>query len=168
MESLVVFESMFGNTKTIAEAVAMGLSATLPTEIVEVSVAPSSPNSAHLLVVGGPTHQFGLSRVDSRKQAMSKTDNPLVSPGIGIREWIKGLPRVSGARAATFDTSIRKPDLPGSAARGAGKRLRKHGYRLVVPAEIFHVEDTKGPISDGELERARRWGEHLAAAILPD
>ncbi|MCL1692246.1 MAG: hypothetical protein M3096_01040 [Actinomycetia bacterium] len=111
--------------------------------------------------------QFGLSRVDSRKQALAKIDSPLVSPGIGIRERIKGLPRVSGANAAASDTSIRKPNLPGSAARGAEKRLRKRGYSLVVPAEIFRVEDMKGPISDGELERAREWGELLAAAIPP-
>lgn len=167
MESLVVFESMFGNTKTIAEAIATGLSSTLPAEVVEVGVAPSSPDSSYLLVVGGPTHRFGLSRVDSRKQALAKADSPLVSSGIGIREWIKGLPRVSGANAAAFDTSIRKPNLPGSAARKAYKQLRKRGYNIAVPAEIFHVEDTTGPISDGELERAREWGELLAGAVFP-
>ena len=31
-----------------------------------------------------------------------------------------------------------------------------------MPAEIFHVEGTTGPISDGELERAREWGAKVA------
>ncbi len=64
-----------------------------------------------------------------------------------------------------FDTSIRKPNLPGSAARGAQKRLKRLGYRIVMPAEIFHVEDTTGPIADGEIERARAWGRAVVEAV---
>ena len=162
MRALVVFESMFGNTKAIAEAIAEGLGETLETESVEVGHAPVSLLGYDLLIVGGPTHQFGLSRPDSRKGAASETDESLISTGIGIREWIGSLPKASGVAAATFDTSIRKPNLPGSAARGAQKRLKRLGYRIVIPAEIFHVEGTTGPISDGELERAREWGAKVA------
>lgn len=166
MKALVVFESMFGNTKEIAEAIAEGLRDTMETECLEVGQAPSPRDDIDLLVVGGPTHQFGLSRPDSRKGAISETDEPLVSPGIGIREWLGSLPKVTGVATATFDTSIRKPNLPGSAARGARKRLKRLGYRVVVPAEIFHVEGTTGPISDGETERALAWGRNLATAAM--
>ena len=164
VKALVVFESMFGNTKEIAEAIAAGMNDSLMTECLEVGHAPASPEGVDLLVVGGPTHQFGLSRPDSREGATSETERPLVSQGIGIREWIKDLPKVDGDAVATFDTSIRKPNLPGSAARGAQKRLKRLGYRIVVPAEIFHVEGTTGPITDGELERAHAWGRNVAAA----
>ncbi len=164
MKALVVFESMFGNTEAIAEAIAGGMSETIETECVKVGGAPVSPEGVDLLVVGGPTHQFGLSRPDSRKGAASEREEPLVSQGVGIREWLKALPKVTGDAAATFDTSIRKPNLPGSAARGAQKRLKRLGYRIVVPAEIFHVEGTTGPITDGELERAREWGTDIIAA----
>ncbi|MCJ7781241.1 MAG: flavodoxin, partial [Acidimicrobiia bacterium] len=95
----------------------------------------------------------------------SETDQPLVSPDIGLREWIRDLPKVSGVAAATFDTSIRKPNLPGSAARGAQKRLKRLGYRMLLPAEIFRVEGATGPITDGELDRARAWGQHLADTL---
>jgi hypothetical protein len=151
VKSLVVYESLYGNTKTIAEAIGEGLDQEFTTEVVEVGAAPANPSATDLLVVGGPTHQFGLSRKSSRQQGADDTDGPVISLDLGIREWIEDLPRVSGALAATFDTSIRKPNLPGSAARGAARRLKKLGYRILVPGELFLVEGGKGPITDGEV-----------------
>ncbi len=164
--ALVVYESLYGNTKLIAEAVGEGLARELTTDVVEVGVAPTDPSESGLLVVGGPTHQFGLSRKSSRQQGADDSDEPVISLDMGIREWIGDLKRVSGDMAATFDTSIRKPNLPGSAARGAAKRLKKIGYRILVPAEIFLVEGGKGPITDGELDRAREWGQTVALRAL--
>jgi nucleoside-diphosphate-sugar epimerase len=51
--------------------------------------------------------------------------------------------------------------LTGMAARGVARRLRRRGYD-VVATESFLVEDAEGPLEDGELERARAWGEELA------
>lgn len=166
VDALVVYESLYGNTMQIAEAVGEGLTRQLTTEVVEVGAAPAEPPAADLLVVGGPTHQFGLSRKSSRQQGADDADEPVISLEVGIREWIGGLKRVSGGMAATFDTSIRKPNLPGSAARGAAKRLKKIGYRILVPAEIFLVEGGKGPITDGEIDRARQWGHSLAEVFI--
>jgi hypothetical protein len=65
---------------------------------------------------------------------------------------------------ATFDTRVGKVrHLPGSAAKSAAKALRKIGYTAVVPPESFWVADVAGPLLDGELDRARAWGEELAA-----
>lgn len=166
MNALVVYESLYGNTKLIAEAIGEGLAREIAAEVIEVGTAPSQPPEVDLLVVGGPTHQFGLSRKSSRQQGADDADGPVISLEVGIREWIGDLPRVSGTVAATFDTSIRKPNLPGSAARGAAKRLKKLGYRLLVPAEIFLVEGGEGPITDGELDRAREWGHTVAVKAL--
>jgi len=166
MNALVVYESLYGNTKQIAEAIAEGLARECNVTITEVGEAPVAPSDVDLLVVGGPTHQFGLSRKSSRQQGADDHDRPVISLNIGIREWIEGLPRVSGGAAATFDTSIRKPNLPGSAARGAAKRLKKKGYRLVVPGELFLVEGGKGPITEGESDRATEWGQEVSKAFL--
>ena len=86
--ALVVFESMFGNTAAVARALAAGLSETLPVDVVEVGSAPIEPDDdVVLLVVGGPTHAFGLSRTDTRHEAAARRDGVLpVSSGIGIRE----------------------------------------------------------------------------------
>lgn len=165
MRALVVYESMYGNTEQVAEAVASGLREQITVETVEVGSAPAAPEGVDLLVVGGPTHQFGMSRPDSRASAAKDAEGPLVSAGIGIREWIASLPKTGGTAAATFATNIRKPWLPGSAGKGAAKRLRTLGYRLVVPPEIFRVEGGKGPVTDGELERATEWGRAIAASV---
>jgi hypothetical protein len=166
--ALVIFESMFGNTRAIAEAVAEGLSSRFVTDLNEVSLAPTRmPDDVSLVVVGGPTHAFGLTRPRTRQDAATQADEPLVSPAGGVREWLEAaeLPR-SGVGAAAFDTRIDKPWVPGSAAQGAEKRLRRLGFRVVAEAQSFYVTGTKGPLATGEVERARRWAEQVAAQIV--
>jgi hypothetical protein len=161
--AMVVYESMFGNTRTIAEAVGVGLSGRFLTDVVEVGVAPGIPETVGLLVVGGPTHAFGLTRSGTREDAAKQADGRLVSSGIGLREWLLAVQGVRpGLLVATFDTRIDRPRVPGSAARGAEKRLRRMGAHVVVRAESFYVSGTKGPLVGGEAERARRWAEHVS------
>jgi Flavodoxin len=167
--ALVIFESMFGNTRTIAEAVAEGLSSRFVTDLSEVSLAPTRiAEDVPLLLVGGPTHAFGLTRPRTRKDAATQADEPLVSPAGGVREWLGAAERPrSGVGTAAFDTRIDKPRVPGSAARGAEKRLRRLGFRVAATAESFYVTGTKGPLAPGEVERARRWAEQVAARSAP-
>ena len=162
MKTLVVYESMFGNTEAVARAVADGLATRSSVDVVEVGTAPASVD-ADLLVVGGPTHAFGLSRESTRKSAVEQ--GAVVSRGIGIREWLDALPP-GRTDVATFDTRVRKPRVPGSAARAAERRLRRLGYHAVAPAETFWVGGTPGPLLEGEAERARRWGEDVATAAI--
>jgi hypothetical protein len=162
VRALVVYESMFGNTQTIANAVAAGLTHHLKVEVVEVGKAPAViEDDVGLLVVGGPTHGFGLTRPSSRKSAAEQADGPVVSKGIGVREWLETVRGPSGLAAVAFDTRV--PKVPGSAARKAQKRLRRLGFRRVAEAESFFVTGTKGPLVDAEAERARTWGERLAS-----
>lgn len=164
MRALVVFESMFGNTQEVAEAIADGLSGRMQVELVEVGAAPADVgDEVALLVVGGPTHAFGMSRPGTRQDAARQASDGLVSRGIGLREWLARLQRRTGVAAAAFDTRVSRPRLPGSAARAAEKRLRQLGFRVVAPAASFYVEGTLGPLLEGEWERARRWGEQVLA-----
>jgi hypothetical protein len=165
MKALVVYESMFGNTKQVAEAVADGLRATYDTGVIEVGGAPSMVSDVDLLVVGGPTHALGMSRPQTRESAIGYTDEPLVSPGQGIREWLGGLAKSTGTPAAVFDTKVDKPWVPGSASGAAARRLRKLGFQLALHPASFLVDGITGPIGDGELARARRWGEQLATKL---
>jgi hypothetical protein len=164
--ALVVFESMFGNTQKIAEAVREGLSSSVPTVILEVGTAPHVlPDDVELLVVGGPTHAFGMSRPGTREDATRQGGGHIVSAGIGLREWFSTLEQnTADVVVATFDTRIAKPRVPGSAARAAEKRLRKLGFRVAVDSESFYVTGTAGPLVAGETERARAWGEMLGEA----
>ena len=117
-----------------------------------------------LLVVGGPTHALGLSRDSTRRDAATKTSRGLVSPGIGIREWLSriGHPRADVA-AAAFDTRVNKAWPPSSAAGAVHKRLRWLRFRMITAPESFLVTDTTGPLVDGELDRALAWGERVGA-----
>jgi hypothetical protein len=169
VRALVVYESMFGNTEEVALAIADGLRSTgVVVDAVEVGSAPPLPDDGvSLLVVGGPTHAFGLSRTGTRASAESQAERPLVSRTVGLRDWLAALPaRSRPASAAAFDTHIDKP-VPGSAAHAAERRLRARGYRIATEAESFYVADVAGPLLEGELARARDWGASLGAVLAP-
>ncbi|NIK59200.1 flavodoxin family protein [Kribbella shirazensis] len=163
--AVIVYESMFGNTEQIARAIRDGLRAYVPAETVPVNQAPDAvSDDVRLLVVGGPTHAFSMSRLSTRQEAGKQAD--LVTPvEVGIREWLAVLkPGTEKPWVATFDTRVKVRLLPGSAARSAAKLLRRMGYRLSDSASFF-VSDTTGPIRDDELERAQHWGEELGRRV---
>ena len=164
MTALVVFESMFGNTEEVARAVAEGIWTRMPATVVEVGHAPD-PGQADvdLLVVGAPTHAFGLSRQRTRDSAAEQVGHPGISSGRGVREWLADASTCS-LMAVAFDTHVSKPDLPGHAGRRAQRRLKSLGCRMVAPAESFAVEGMQGPLATGELDRARAWGAEVAEA----
>lgn len=163
MKALVVFESMFGNTRDVAQAVAEGMATVIDTEVAEVGTSPDV-GGVDLLVVGAPTHAMGLSRDTTRKSAAEQAGDRLVSRRHGVREWLDTL-ATGTAATATFDTRVRKPRVPGSAAKAAQRRLRRLGFPVVAPAETFWVDGTPGPLLDGELARARTWGEMVGATV---
>jgi hypothetical protein len=163
MQALVVYESMFGNTERIARAIAEGLWETFDVTVTDVSSMPPA-SGMDLIVVGGPTHAFGLSRPASREQAQRQGT---IRPGaaeVGLREYLVCSPTLPGIAAAAFDTKVDKPFLPGSAAHRAQRHLRRLGCRIVQPARSFLVTGTTGPLVEGEEKRARNWGIAVAAA----
>jgi hypothetical protein len=164
MTALVVYESVYGNTRAIAEAIRDALTASgHDATAVAVADAPDTPD-ADLLIVGGPTHMHGLTTSMSRHMAIKAAEEDghhHVEPGAGdergLRQWLRALPDGAGARAGAFDTrGDANSALTGSAARGIARRLRRRGY-TVVSADSYLVEDAEGPLQDGELERARDW-----------
>jgi hypothetical protein len=166
MRALVVFESMFGNTHRIADAVAAGVGRYATVTMVPVDDAPTQLDTdLDLLVVGGPTHVHGLSSLRSRQVNPKLAAQGAVQGRIGVREWLTALtgPAVP---AAAFDTRFRKPRwLTGSAAVHAARLLRKRGSQLARPPESFFVGEGAGPLLPGELDRARAWGEQLGKSV---
>jgi hypothetical protein len=169
MRALVVFESMWGNTGQVAQAVARGLEDRCPeegpVEVVDVAAeVPGDLGGVDLLVVGGPTHAFSLSRPKTREDAVTR-GAPTGHEERGIREWLDGLPEAQ-VPVATFDTRVDKVrHLPGSAAKKAAKEVRRHHLGHVVDSESFYVEDMAGPLLDGELDRAQAWGSRLLDSL---
>jgi flavodoxin I len=149
MNTLVIYDSKFGNTERIAQAVAEVLQACGVVRLVPAAEAePITLDGVDLLAVGGPTQAHGISPA--------------------LTAWLANLPRAAagGPAAVTFDTRFRKPAwLTGSAAHTLAKRLEQHGCHMLVPAESFFVTGSEGPLEDGEENRAAAWARQIAAQM---
>ena len=175
MRALVVYESMYGNTRQIADAIGAGLATAYRVDVVPVSQAtPWSLDGADLVVVGGPTHVHGISRpstrhaaaVDAAKPGSELTLDP-DAEGLGVREWFDTLRATPPARAAAFDTRIEvSVMLSGRASKGIARRLRRHGSELVAEPESFLVTK-QNTLVPGETDRAREWGRQLVHTPAP-
>lgn len=167
MRALVVYESMFGSTQEVARAVGEGVAAQIACDVLEVGAAPDEvPADVALLVVGAPTHAFGVPNESTRRSAEEQATGPLVSTGRGVREWLDGV-RADPARTslATFDTRVRQRWVPGSAAAKLARRLRSDGFTVVGGPETFRVDGMQGGLLPGEVDRARAWGAALASQV---
>ncbi len=171
MRAVVVYESMFGDTRQIAEAIGDGLGPEFDVAIVPVSqVRPEQLAGIDLLVVGGPTHVRGMSRPKTREGAVDQAARPgsgiAVEPGaaaLGLREWFTTL-TVTPPHAAAFDTRVQMSSLvSGRAAPKIARALQRRGSRLMAEPESFLVTTKKPALVVGELDRARVWGHQLAA-----
>jgi hypothetical protein len=165
MRALVVFESLWGNTELVARAIAEELEKRMAVELVSSDDAPDSVDGYDLVVVGGPTHAFSMTRPGTREGARDKNGAPHV-PKRGIREWLATLrPPTASVATAAFDTRIDSPRLPGSAAKAARHELRSLGFDVSAKAKTFHVHGYEGPLVDGELQRAAQWAGMLSPHV---
>lgn len=172
MRALVVYESMYGNTHTIADRIGDGLRTVFDVvEVVPVHDASAERlAAADLVAVGGPTHVHGIASARTRKAAVDAVseDGDLVldpdAPGDGLREWIAALGH-HGTAAVAFDTRVDvAPLLSGRASKKIAKRLADHGFRLVAEPQSFLVDKDTHLVA-GEAERATAWGAHVAALM---
>ncbi|HSB88952.1 MAG TPA: flavodoxin family protein [Anaerolineales bacterium] len=157
MKALVVYDSVFGNTQKIAEAIAASLGARAETSLLRPSEADLSRFAGlDLLVVGSPTRGF--------------------RPTEAMADLLKSLPAklLKGVRVAAFDTRFNADEMDsgvarfvvrtgGFAAKRIADRLKRAGGLAAAPPEGFFVKDTEGPLKPGELERAASW----AGSLLP-
>jgi Flavodoxin domain len=175
MRVLVVYESMFGSTRRIAEAIGEGLTTEADGEVVGVADAPISFDGFDLVVVGGPTHAWSMSRPSTRRSTPMRVDKPdsglVLEPGAdtgpGVREWLNSV-NPGNAKAAAFDTRLKSSALfTGRASKGIARQLTRHGLSMIAAPESFLV-DKKSHLLPGELERARSWGAGLLSVVDQD
>lgn len=148
MKVLVVYDTLYGNTEAIARAISDALTG-------DVKVAQAGKVDAamladvDLLVVGAPTHEGKPMRT--------------------VQEFLDRLPDLRGARVTAFDTrmSSRMVGVFGYAANSIAAGLKAKGGVLVGHPEGFLVERRRGPLKQGELERAEVWARTLADAMPP-
>lgn len=141
MKSLVIYDSNFGNTKLVADAIGKALGEDVPVVSIR-DVEPAMLIGLDLLVVGSPINAW--------------------RPTAAIGTFISGLrgDQLKGCRVATFDTRVRL-FIHGDAAKRMSKDLVRAGATLVVEPKAFYVKGKEGPLEDGELIRAAAWANEL-------
>ena len=167
--AVVVYESVFGDARTIARAIAEGLASHLDVDVVAAKDAPHQLGSdVRLLVVGGPNHALGMPRPATRAGAVKDYGAEIADTSTGLHEWLDRVQVSGGLSGAAFDTRMDHPKLITAmdhAARTEEKLLHRLGVTLAAPAEHFHVVDAKGPLAVGEEDRARLWGQAIAEIV---
>jgi flavodoxin I len=160
MKAMVVYDSAYGNTEQIAQAIGQALGSPEDVEIVQAgSAKPEQLAGLTLLIVGSPTQKF--------------------SPTGATTSFLKSIPKngLNGVKVAAFDTRFTVSEIEkvrilaffvrifGYAAEPIAGRLEKKGGVLAVPPEGFYVGATEGPLLDGELERAADWAGQIIATL---
>jgi menaquinone-dependent protoporphyrinogen IX oxidase len=156
MKRLVIYDSTYGNTRKIAEAIAASIDA-ISTHIDNIEA--DQVRAADLIIVGSPT-QGGRATVD-------------------LQEFLRKLPDdvLTDKPAAAFDTRFaideHGPGLKlvmktvGFAAPKISRELEKRGCQIVSEPEGFIVNDTQGPLQRNELAHASEWAKEtvLSASV---
>jgi flavodoxin len=154
MQSLIIYDSKFGNTEKIAEAIARGVGSVSEVRLTSTGEAAGALEAldpqVDLVLVGGPTQNH--------------------RPSAGLRAFLDALPAGLGRiQVACFDTRYRGPALlMGSAASTAAKALAKKSAEVIAPPESFFIV-RHGPmeaqtLEPGEIERAEAWGRTIATS----
>jgi flavodoxin I len=146
MRTLVVYDSVYGNTETIARAIG----GALPDEVQVLRVGQVDAGeleAVDLLIIGSPTH--GAMPTEAAQATVDRIGPP---------------PR-EGVRVATFDTRLTWPFLErwgGFAAPKMADALEGKGWTLADEPGGFFVRGLKkGPLKKGEIERACAWAKGL-------
>jgi flavodoxin len=149
MNALVTYETQFGNTEQIAQAIANALVAHGSARRAVVGeVSAADLENLDRLIIGGPT-QYHEATPD-------------------ILAWLDHIPpqALDGLPMVVFDTRYRMSRwLSGSAAQMLGREIKKRGGVLLVPPESFFVIERTGPLEAGEIERAATWAGKLCDAL---
>ncbi len=172
MTAVVLYESEFGATRVIAEAIAEGMRLVAPAEAVDVRDQPHRLDmDVDVLVLGAPTHVRSLPSVASRAEARSWPDREAsaltLEPGAdqpGMREWLADQD-LDGVSCIAFATRMNVGRVfSGSAVPAIEREVRAAGATIGARSETFVVEMNAGLV-EGERERAEGWGFSLASNI---
>ena len=161
MKAVVVYESHWGNTAAIARAIAEGIGEEARVLSTDEATGPALAD-VDLLVAGAPLMAFHLPS-DRMKESIASAGSKAPAPSHPfLGTWLETLPPGHGA-AVAFETRLRWS--PGGATAAIERGLKRAGYRTGTKAGKFIDSGSYGPLRDGEVERARRWGAELRSGV---
>jgi flavodoxin len=147
MKTLVVYDSVYGHTKIIAQAVGDAVPGEV--EVLHAGKAKASELGAYdLIFVGSPTH-------GARPSPDAKAFLDQIQPFA-----------LKGVKVTAFDTRMTNKliTLFGVAAPKIAKALKEKGGILVGSPAGFFVTGGEGPLKEGEVERAAAWAKELVGS----
>ena len=148
MKAIIVYDSLYGNTEKIANSIAQGIGGEV--KVVKVGEANAAELGTYdLAVIGSPTQGGKHTKL--------------------MQEFLRKIPdgTLKNNKVAAFDTRLKNMfvKLFGWGASHIADELIGKGAKLVAPSEGFFVKSAKGPLVEGETERATAWGKAIAAKI---
>lgn len=143
MKALVVYDSAYGNTRSVAEAIAGALRAT---SVPVGDFKPEALAAGDLLVVGSPINGW---------RPTPKITALLSALGNGS---------LKGVKAAAFDTRVRM-FIHGDAAKKITHALKAGGADIIAEPMPFYVKGSEGPLREGEIEKAEGWARTLLTSL---
>lgn len=146
MKAVVVYDSAYGNTKSVAEAIAGSLDGLEATPVPVGDFKPEALAAGDLLVVGSPINGW---------RPTPKITTLLSSLGSGS---------LRGVNAAAFDTRVRM-FIHGDAAKKISHALKAGGADIIAEPMPFYVKGSEGPLRDGEIEKAESWAQSLLTSL---
>ena len=156
IKGIVIYDTSHGNTKKIAETIAETLKASeIEVDLFDLKhVKKLSSNNYNFLVIGSPT-KFGTMSF-AIKSFLGKVKN---------EEWIN-------KPFAAFDTenpeNVEKARLENkewSAAEKIALKLKEKKMKQLLPVLKALVLGLKGPLVEGEIDRAKNYSKELASKL---
>jgi flavodoxin len=145
MRARVVYDTNYGNTRTVAEVIARELGR--DAEILAVAdVTDESLAGVDVLVVGCPINGW---RPTEKMQGFLEG----LAPG-----------SLDGVRAAAFDTRV-KLFIHGDAAGKISRALHAAGATIVAKPQGFIVQGTEGPLAPGQVGKAGAWAAFIGVEL---
>jgi flavodoxin I len=148
MKALIIYDSLYGSTEKIARAMGEALGG--DAKAVKVTeVKPQDIAASNMLIIGSPTQ-------GGRTTAAMKT-------------FLDGLTSESlaGKRVAAFDTRMKSffVKMFGWAANRIEASFKEINANATAQPQGFFVKGAKGPLVEGELERAAAWARSIVAGV---
>lgn len=145
MKALVIYSSIYGNTKVIADSIASQLGNDAQSISVN-DIREHDLEGINLLVLG--------SAIDAWKPAKK----------IGVFINNLNLNKIRNIPVAVFDTRV-KLFIKGNVSKNIEKALKPSSANLIVPPIGFYVNSRQGPLLGGEKEKAKAWAKLLESKL---
>ncbi|NCC12643.1 MAG: flavodoxin family protein [Spirochaetia bacterium] len=152
MKILMVYDTMFGNTERIAQAMVDATGDQHQAELVRVQdVTIEQLQACDILVIGSPTHGFRPTPDISSRLKRLSSEVPAANFRYAVFDTRSDIDQIE---SKILSSMVR---LFGYAAESMDKTMARRGFKRAEAPVGFIVHGKEGPLKDGEIDRATAW-----------